>query len=719
MSTRYNTGNPIESTDVRDMSDNAKNLDLFSSSSELSFDDRFGVERKTIHGMNSEFDGMIVGMNSEFDAQILNIGFTRVGTFLSGATLTNPRQTLLWDIADGGDGQEYGWSGTFPKIVPPSSTPSSTGGIAVGAWMSRFDPELRVQVREALRRSYAEAGYNLVDGSFEAGGTLVNANDVLLQERTGKAFSGPAGTVAAGTNPASGMFVDKSGGLLRHELATENGSEKIGFGRGGSLPLSTIYAKLLKAYELSEFGKSSETVSNLQGVTGVTPSDKVQLVGYFSGSRIGGGEFIWRGDLPKTKHDGGLFIDPNKTFPVDWATGAAAWFSSVGAVGNGVWQRVYDGKYILAEWFGAEPWVIGGAQDSTLSFQQASNVAGRGGTWRWVGRHRTTSYVSIPAKQTFGSFSQASHVYSELFNPTNFQGVHVGVDPSLSRTITSAVFYDSDTGEAFRCEEGAIPENFLLYGRGYNSEAYGASLSTALPPESAYLATSGIRHSKYITPKNVTVVLFKYPFDSNPWNPASKGDYYTKYTNCVMMYCFCIWRVSIASGEPTFNTKHINSRAYVNKVVENSYATRNVVFIGGSIEGFNSPSLVRAGTGLSFKGTYFETLNPANTVVFNVMGWCAINFENCLGYMNNVTKFVTTGGETQTAGVTAISLTGHGNVWHRADGASGLLFDVDGVVKKSIGIYGDIINLSAGSSLGYYAGRVPAGVYVEPITQTY
>lgn len=77
-----------------------------------------------------------------------------------------------------------------------------------------------VRSREALRRSYAEAGYNLVDGSFEVGGTLVNANDVLLQERTGKAFSGPAGTVAAGTNPASGGFVDKSGGLLRHELAT-------------------------------------------------------------------------------------------------------------------------------------------------------------------------------------------------------------------------------------------------------------------------------------------------------------------------------------------------------------------------------------------------------------------------------------------------------------------------------------------------------------------
>lgn len=195
MSTRYNTGNPIESTDVRDMSDNAKNFDDFANSKSNEFTDRFGVERKTIHGMNSQFD-----------SQILNMGFTRVGTFATGATLTNPRQTLLWDVADGGDGQEYGWSGTFSKIVPPGSTPNTTGGIAVGAWMSRFDPELKVQVREALRRSYAEDGYNLVDGSFEDGGTLTNANDVLLHELSGKAYSG-AGPfprdVAASTDPTS------------------------------------------------------------------------------------------------------------------------------------------------------------------------------------------------------------------------------------------------------------------------------------------------------------------------------------------------------------------------------------------------------------------------------------------------------------------------------------------------------------------------------------
>lgn len=76
----------------------------------------------------------------------------------------------------------------------------------------------KVLTRESIRRSYAEAGFNLVDGSFEVGGTLVNTNDVLLQERTGKAFSGPAGAVAAGTDPASGGFVDASVALLRTQV---------------------------------------------------------------------------------------------------------------------------------------------------------------------------------------------------------------------------------------------------------------------------------------------------------------------------------------------------------------------------------------------------------------------------------------------------------------------------------------------------------------------
>lgn len=153
-------------------------------------------------------------------------------TFTTGGTLNSN----LDRISDGT--YLYYWTGAYPVTVPAGSTVDGTGGVSVGAWACDTDLPLRqelasnagasnvgtlagitveealtnnhVNAREQWRRLLAEAGLSLVAGSFESGGTLVNANDVLLQERTGKAYTGPAGTVAAGTNPASGGFVDVS-----------------------------------------------------------------------------------------------------------------------------------------------------------------------------------------------------------------------------------------------------------------------------------------------------------------------------------------------------------------------------------------------------------------------------------------------------------------------------------------------------------------------------
>jgi hypothetical protein len=72
--------------------------------------------------------------------------------------------------------------------------------------------------RALWERSAAESGYKLVTGSFEEGGTLVNANDVLWSKKLNKIFSGPAGAVAAGTNPSSGGFVDVSA-VLKNTFA--------------------------------------------------------------------------------------------------------------------------------------------------------------------------------------------------------------------------------------------------------------------------------------------------------------------------------------------------------------------------------------------------------------------------------------------------------------------------------------------------------------------
>lgn len=89
----------------------------------------------------------------------------------------------------------------FQNAVAGNETDPNSGG---AGWTR---PDL--QAMEMYRRSYAEAGYNVV-GTFQEGFTYVNANDVGIDLATGKGYTGPAGPIDAGTNPASGGFVDRS-----------------------------------------------------------------------------------------------------------------------------------------------------------------------------------------------------------------------------------------------------------------------------------------------------------------------------------------------------------------------------------------------------------------------------------------------------------------------------------------------------------------------------
>lgn len=48
---RYNTGNEVGSNDVKDLSDNAKNFDIFSTSKNKTFKDRLGNTHYTLKGL--------------------------------------------------------------------------------------------------------------------------------------------------------------------------------------------------------------------------------------------------------------------------------------------------------------------------------------------------------------------------------------------------------------------------------------------------------------------------------------------------------------------------------------------------------------------------------------------------------------------------------------------------------------------------------------------
>jgi len=116
MSTRYNTGNPIESTDVRDMSDNAKNFDEFCNSTSDIFTDRFGNGRLTIEGA------------------IEKTGFKPGdGDFSTGFTVMPGERNIAWyNPSPAGDNNWYSYLGDIPSpsghFVSPGTDPT-VGGI--------------------------------------------------------------------------------------------------------------------------------------------------------------------------------------------------------------------------------------------------------------------------------------------------------------------------------------------------------------------------------------------------------------------------------------------------------------------------------------------------------------------------------------------------------------------------------------------------------------
>jgi len=112
----YNTGNPLGSTDARDLADNAVNFDSAVNSLAVTWIDRLGVTRST-------FEGAVSGLT-----------FFNVGDFATGFTLTNSRQTLTYS------GHEYGWDGLFPKLVVAGSSPTPLGA---GGWIDRTDLTIR------------------------------------------------------------------------------------------------------------------------------------------------------------------------------------------------------------------------------------------------------------------------------------------------------------------------------------------------------------------------------------------------------------------------------------------------------------------------------------------------------------------------------------------------------------------------------------------------
>lgn len=129
------TQNPVPSEAAVDLKFNAGKIDEFVTSFVLKYTDRLGRDHLTIEGIRDLVEKAI----KEF-------GFVTMDSFEDGATLDNSSQVLRWES----NGEYYRWDGSFPKVVPVRSTPASTGGLGVGAWVSVGDAALRGQLASEI-----------------------------------------------------------------------------------------------------------------------------------------------------------------------------------------------------------------------------------------------------------------------------------------------------------------------------------------------------------------------------------------------------------------------------------------------------------------------------------------------------------------------------------------------------------------------------------------
>lgn len=153
----YGTGNPVlpdGSIDVRDGIDNLQSFDIFMNADEGTYNQRDGGIVPTVAGA------------------IRSIGIPIIGNFTDGCTVTKSSEGVQVI-----GGSVYRWSGSLPKVVPPLSTPSGTGGISPsGDWVDVGDASLRSDLSQS-------SGVDLVGGAAKQSELNALSSSVSQNER--------------------------------------------------------------------------------------------------------------------------------------------------------------------------------------------------------------------------------------------------------------------------------------------------------------------------------------------------------------------------------------------------------------------------------------------------------------------------------------------------------------------------------------------------------
>lgn len=265
----YNTGNAIGSTDPRDLSDNAENFDNALNTGDLSWEDRFGVQRKSWAGLEQQFADFLASQGWE----------PVFIQYAAGAVVQRPTQL----IERGGELYRVRLQSDLPLTLTGTFTTDSPKLVAVGNqalrdMLSAADGATRVgygagTVKTALDALTAAAPVSPIQyGAVGNGTTNDNAAFVALEAAvTGRTIDLLGKTYLVSSVPAKNAYV--------------NGSFKIG--------AATYPAALFNSY-LAGVPKYTPYGNQLRNLKEALGNPLVQFVGI-----VGVGDSItWGRTLP-------------------------------------------------------------------------------------------------------------------------------------------------------------------------------------------------------------------------------------------------------------------------------------------------------------------------------------------------------------------------------------------------------------------------------------
>ncbi|ENG4187445.1 hypothetical protein ABT230_004282, partial [Providencia rettgeri] len=164
------TQKPVPSSDIKDLFFNSGLLDIWATSLERKYIDRFGNCHLTASGMEWLFKELVEKFKVDMNTAIVAAGYITIDSFQQGANLPNNELTQRNHILrDETTGEYYRWDGDLPKQVLAGSTPQSTGGIGKGAWVGVGDASLRGELNNKNYRTVSEMISSIKDFNLIAG----------------------------------------------------------------------------------------------------------------------------------------------------------------------------------------------------------------------------------------------------------------------------------------------------------------------------------------------------------------------------------------------------------------------------------------------------------------------------------------------------------------------------------------------------------------------